>query len=278
MIEAGSRLGLAGETKAARAVFQRVVDAAPPGKRRAEALARLAWNSEDDFVTSLRLLEEARTQAGDEPVLNATIHLYLSDYRLVVGDRDCSSAEAHRALDYAERCDDPALLAAVLAQLFYTDWALGRGADETALRRALELERDLEVVGLRLMGQLTRQPVQIGRTLVALGAVQRRQKQRRTARDTLELALALFEEAQAALWTERARQELARIGGRTTNSSELTTTELRVAELIAGGMSNKAAAAELFVTRRTIESTLTKVYAKLGISSRTQLASQLRAR
>jgi len=51
-----------------------------------------------------------------------------------------------------------------------------------------------------------------------------------------------------------------------------------VAELIAQGMSNRAAAAELFVTVRTIESTLTKIYAKLGVRSRTQLASVLRER
>jgi DNA-binding CsgD family transcriptional regulator len=55
---------------------------------------------------------------------------------------------------------------------------------------------------------------------------------------------------------------------------EPTATELRVAELIANGVSNKAAAAELFVTVRTIESTLTKIYAKLGVSSRTRLAAR----
>jgi DNA-binding NarL/FixJ family response regulator len=50
-----------------------------------------------------------------------------------------------------------------------------------------------------------------------------------------------------------------------------------VAELVAQGVPNRAAAAELFVTVRTIESTLTKIYAKLGVRSRTQLASMLRA-
>lgn len=49
-----------------------------------------------------------------------------------------------------------------------------------------------------------------------------------------------------------------------------------MAELIARGMSNRAAAAELFVTVRTIESMLTRMYAKLGVRSRTQLASYLR--
>jgi DNA-binding CsgD family transcriptional regulator len=76
----------------------------------------------------------------------------------------------------------------------------------------------------------------------------------------------------------RAREELARVSGRAPGTGELTPTELRVAELIAQGMSNRAAAAQLFVTIRTLESTLTKIYTKLGLQSRTQLASHLRDR
>jgi DNA-binding CsgD family transcriptional regulator len=78
------------------------------------------------------------------------------------------------------------------------------------------------------------------------------------------------------LWAARAREELARVSGRPAGTGELTVTELRVAELIAREMSNRAAAAELFVSVRAVESTLTKVYAKLGVRSRTQLASYLR--
>jgi DNA-binding CsgD family transcriptional regulator len=124
--------------------------------------------------------------------------------------------------------------------------------------------------------QMTRQPVPRGRILLLLGAVQRRLKQRRAARDTLNQALATFEGASAAIWADRAREELARVSGRPAGTGELTVTELRVAELIARGMSNRAAAAELFVSVRTVESTLTKIYTKLGVRSRTQLASYLR--
>ena len=131
---------------------------------------------------------------------------------------------------------------------------------------------------LDLQDQMTRQPVEQGRTLLVLGAVQRRLKQRRVARETLGKAAGVLEGAQAAVWAARAREELTRISGRPPGAGELTATELRVAELIAQGMSNRAAAAELFVTVRTIESTLTKIYAKLGVQSRTQLASHLRGR
>lgn len=111
-----------------------------------------------------------------------------------------------------------------------------------------------------------------------LGTVQRRLKQRGAARQSFSAAIELFQSGQAGLWTARARQELARVSGRVPRPGELTATEMRVAELIARGMSNRAAAVELFVTVRTIESALTKIYAKLGVQSRTQLASHLRDR
>ena len=130
---------------------------------------------------------------------------------------------------------------------------------------------------LRLREPISDEPVERGRILLGLGSIQRRLKQRRAARESLSEAIACFEGAEAALWTERAKAELARVSGRVPGSAgELTVTERRVAELVAGGLSNRAAAAQLVVTVRTIESTLTKVYAKLGVSSRTQLASKLR--
>jgi DNA-binding CsgD family transcriptional regulator len=132
-------------------------------------------------------------------------------------------------------------------------------------------------LALQLRERISDEPVERGRILLALGSVQRRLKQRRAARESFGAAIDCFEGAEAALWTERAKAELARVSGRVPGSaSELTVTEQRVAELVASGMSNRAVAAQLVVTVRTIESTLTKVYAKLGVESRTQLASKLR--
>lgn len=76
----------------------------------------------------------------------------------------------------------------------------------------------------------------------------------------------------ARLWVERAREELARIGGRAP-SGGLTPTEERVADLVAAGRSNKEVADALFVSVRTVEANLTRIYAKLAIRSRTELAS-----
>jgi DNA-binding CsgD family transcriptional regulator len=126
---------------------------------------------------------------------------------------------------------------------------------------ALDHHRDLEL------------PVERGRTLIVLGSIQRRIKRKAAARASLEEALRDLETIGARLWAERAQDELARIGGRA-RSGGLTPTEERVADLVTEGLSNKQVAAELFVSVRTVEANLTRVYAKLGIHSRTELASR----
>jgi DNA-binding NarL/FixJ family response regulator len=126
---------------------------------------------------------------------------------------------------------------------------------------ALEHHRDLPV------------PLERARTLIVLGGIQRRLKQKAAARTSLEEALEILEAMGASLWAERARAELARIGGRT-RSGGLTPTEERVADLVAEGRSNKEVADALFVSVRTVEANLTRIYAKLGIRSRTELASR----
>jgi DNA-binding CsgD family transcriptional regulator len=118
-------------------------------------------------------------------------------------------------------------------------------------------------------------PFEHARTLLALGTAQRRAKRKAAARETLGRARERFDELGAALWSARARAELARITGRAPSAGALTPTEGRVAELAAGGASNKEIAAALFVTPKTVETQLSRIYAKLGIRSRRQLAARL---
>jgi DNA-binding CsgD family transcriptional regulator len=114
------------------------------------------------------------------------------------------------------------------------------------------------------------------RTLLALGDVRRRGKEKAAARAALEQAAASFDDLGATLWAARARASLSRISGRTTApADELTPTELRVAGLVAEGRTNKEVAAALFVALRTVEWNLSKVYVKLGVRSRTELAHKL---
>ena len=115
-------------------------------------------------------------------------------------------------------------------------------------------------------------PFERARTLLALGAAQRRAKRKRDARATLDEAVLVFEELGAALWAEKARAELGRIGGRAASHGELTPTERRVAELVAQGRTNKEVAGALFVSARTVEFHLSHVYRKLGLRSRAELA------
>ncbi|HEX2112546.1 MAG TPA: helix-turn-helix transcriptional regulator [Gaiellaceae bacterium] len=121
----------------------------------------------------------------------------------------------------------------------------------------------------------TDDPFQHARTLLALGTTQRRAKRRGAARATLEQALAAFERLGAPLWAEKARAELARIGGRAPARGALTESERRIAALVAQGRTNREVAAALFVTEHTVATALTRVYGKLGVRSRTELASRL---
>ncbi len=113
------------------------------------------------------------------------------------------------------------------------------------------------------------------RTYLALGSIERRRRHRAAARAALERALAEFERLGARLWADRARDELARVGGRAPSGGQLTPTEQKVAELVAEGLATKEVAARLFVSPRTVDGHLTHIYAKLGVRSRTDLANRL---
>ncbi len=121
-------------------------------------------------------------------------------------------------------------------------------------------------------------PLDRGRTLLALGATQRRMKRRREARVTLEEALAVFERIGAALWAERARSELTRISGRAASRGELTPAEERVASLVAEGKTNREVAAALFLSDRTVEGHLSHIFGKLGVKRRREVGPALAAR
>ena len=118
-------------------------------------------------------------------------------------------------------------------------------------------------------------PFELARSLLGLGVTQRRMKRRREARSTLEDALEVFEGLGAALWAERARAELKRISGRAATPGALTPAEERVAALVLQGKTNKEVAAALFLSDRTVEGHLARIFGKLGIRHRTELARAL---
>jgi DNA-binding CsgD family transcriptional regulator len=113
-------------------------------------------------------------------------------------------------------------------------------------------------------------PFERARTQLLLGQLLRRQRAEATA--VLRDALAVFEELDTPLWAARARAELAGTRPRSRAAQEgLTPAEQRVAELAASGMTNRDVAASLFISAKTVEATLARVYRKLGIRSRAEL-------
>jgi DNA-binding CsgD family transcriptional regulator len=115
-------------------------------------------------------------------------------------------------------------------------------------------------------------PFELARTLLVRGDVLRRMKQKRSSRESLQRAARIFEALGAPLWIEKARSALDRVGGRPASAPGLSATERRVAELVAAGRRNKEVADELFISVKTVEANLRRVYQKLGVRSRTELA------
>ncbi len=120
-------------------------------------------------------------------------------------------------------------------------------------------------------------PFERARTELAYGEFLRRGQRRTEARVQLRDALATFEGLNTPLWGDRARAELEATGitARKRDPSTLDTLtpqELRIAKLVAGGASNREVAAQLFLSPKTVEYHLRKVFLKLGVSSRVELA------
>ena len=118
------------------------------------------------------------------------------------------------------------------------------------------------------------------RTELAYGEWLRRQRQPRDARGHLRAAVDLFHQLRARPWEDRARAELRAAGEATrrrdpTAISQLTPQEQQIAGLVTEGLPNAEIAARLFLSPRTIEYHLGKVFIKLGIVSRTELIRQM---
>lgn len=121
---------------------------------------------------------------------------------------------------------------------------------------------------------------ELARSLIGLGSLLRRRGDRAEARATLERALDLAHRCGAGGVERRARDELAAAGARPRRAAQtgvgaLTASELKVAALAAGGLTNKEIAERLFVTVRTVETHLTHVYEKLAIGGRRELGQAL---
>jgi DNA-binding CsgD family transcriptional regulator len=147
--------------------------------------------------------------------------------------------------------------------------------------RALLLAAEGDVEGaLAALGELdddraARLPLERGRALLLRGALERRAKRKSSARESLEAALEVFAGLGAPPWVGRVEAELRRLGRRPAAGDELTPTERRIAELAASGLTNREVARRAFVSPKTVEANLARVYRKLGIRSRAELGARL---
>jgi DNA-binding CsgD family transcriptional regulator len=117
-------------------------------------------------------------------------------------------------------------------------------------------------------------PFEAARSRLALGQLYRRTGYKGMASEALNAAAVAFGELGIPRWAQRARDEASRVGLHPTTTT-LTETERRVAELVGSGRSNQETAAELFMSVKTVEANLTRVYRKLSVRSRTELANHL---
>ena len=160
-------------------------------------------------------------------------------------------------------------------------WALATGARCRALFAAAtgDLDGGLSAASEALRHhERLEMPFELARTLLVLGSIQRRRRERLAAKATLERALNVFETIGTPLWAAKAKAEVGRIGLRHAAAEELTATERRVAELVVSGLSNREVAATAFMTEKSVEANLTRAYRKLGVRSRVQLAARITER
>jgi DNA-binding CsgD family transcriptional regulator len=181
-----------------------------------------------------------------------------------LGELEEAAALTAELEEYGRRLDRPWGLATAARSAALI--AAARGAvDEalTAAERALVEHERLEW------------PFERARTLLVLGGILRRLGRRRDAASALAQARSGFAAVQNPLWLAKVEAEERRLGGRRGARGELTPTEKRVAELAAQGLRNSEIAAQLYVTPKTVEGTLSRVYRKVGVRSRTELAGKL---
>jgi DNA-binding CsgD family transcriptional regulator len=134
---------------------------------------------------------------------------------------------------------------------------------------------ELEAAAVEPEPPQTAEPFELARTLLSLGHVQRQAQHKRAARETLERALEIFDQLGARPWVDRTCSELRRIGGRHASDHELSETERRIVELVVGGRRNRDVAAELSISANTVAWNLSKIYRKLGVGSRAELAARV---
>jgi DNA-binding CsgD family transcriptional regulator len=215
---------------------------------------RLSAGQETAALDHLLPLLEEREGVSLHPYLVARTLANAVEALLGTGEPVEAKALAERLEEHAGVMSVPSVIAATARSRALV---LAQGGDVEGARTAVE---DALAAHARL-----REPLELARTYLAQGSIERRAKQKAAARAALRQAEAIFADLGARLWLERTRRDLARTGLTRSHEQDLTPTELRVAQLAAAGSQNKEIAGALFISVKSVEAHLSRVYAKLGV-------------
>lgn len=226
-------------------------------------LAALVQGRDDEAAQRLwSAYERARADGIHDSGRRQRLEGDLGQALINTGRLDDARAVAAELHAFAERTERPTLL--------------GIAARIDGLAQAAAGDLDAAVAALRRAvscHEAGPMPLEHGRSLLALGQILRLRKELAAARSPLEQALARFTELGAVPFVQLAQAELDRTQ-RTRTRGALTPSERQVADLVAGGLTNREVAAQLFTSVRTVEGHLAAVYRKLGVRSRTELAKR----
>jgi DNA-binding CsgD family transcriptional regulator len=238
----------------------------PPGVNQSRWALAIVALSEDDPAAAVAWLDPVVAQVEAIGVYEWVIAMPVPDAieaLIAAGDMTRASRLTESLATLGQRHDRPWALA-LSGRCRALLWAAAGDLDQAkaAAERALIDHERLPM------------PLELSRTLLVLGQLQRRRGERRAARETLRRAESTFAAIGARLWADKARAEAHRIGVRRA-PTELTATEQTVAQLAVDGLTNREIAARMFISRRTVEANLSRAYTKLGVRSRTELASRM---
>jgi DNA-binding CsgD family transcriptional regulator len=260
-----------------------------------------------ELAQARSLTGEMMHRLGDHPdiILEGMARMVLGGTALAAGDL----AEADRQLSRSDEIEELTHHREPATNRFQADHAeavIGLGDQERAERlvrrleaRAAALHRPwLDAVSARCRGLLNAargdldaaladyqralaaherldMPIELGRTLLALGRLHRRLGERQQAQQCLDRAAAVFGSCGARAWEAVTATELRRAHGRRGDGTQLSATERQICELATAGLRNSEIAARLFLSSKTVEANLSRAYRKLGVRSRTELAGRL---
>ncbi|HWY89244.1 MAG TPA: AAA family ATPase [Solirubrobacteraceae bacterium] len=302
------RIGMqlhAGQFKAAAMLvdeLEAIAEATEDGLPRYGALALAGWRGDESDARQLgEAITDEALRRGEGMGLSLAEHTHAVLYN-GLGQYEQALAAAEQASSYppelgfgnwslvelieaAVRSGEPSRAEDAVARLISgtgpssTDWALGMAARSRAL---LADDQDAEPLYLEAIDRLgrSRGAVALARARLIYGEWLRRKHRRTDARDQLRRAREMLVSIGAEAFAERARRELLATGEKVrkrnvTTRDDLTPQETQIAQLAADGLSNPEIGERLFISPRTVEYHLRKVYTKLNIKSRNKLRGLL---